>query len=75
MKKILLLSAALLCLNVPVKPMYIISIWNRPVQVPYVFRTNKTMPGTSLRGKCLLLKLNMEECRFDLRKERRNKYG
>lgn len=64
MKKLLLLSTTLLCLNISAKPMYITSIWNRPVQLPH-FRTNKSMPWTRENGKCFLLRLNVEECRFE----------
>lgn len=70
MKRLLLLSMALLCLNFSTKPMYITSIWNRPVQVPHFIRTNKTMPWSHESGKCFLLRLNVEERRFDLVKRK-----
>ncbi|WP_342328376.1 hypothetical protein [Pedobacter sp. FW305-3-2-15-E-R2A2] len=65
MKKLLLLSTALLCLNISAKPMYITSIWNRPVQVPHFIRTNKSMSWIRGNGKCFFLRLNIEECRFE----------
>ena len=68
MKK-LLLSTAFLCLHISAKPMYITSIWNRPVQVGH-FRMNKSMPWAREKGKCFLLRLNIEQCRFELLKRK-----
>lgn len=70
MKRLLLLSTALLCLNISTNAMYITSIWNRPVKVPQCFRMNRNIPWAHESGKCFLLRLNVEEPRFDLVKRK-----
>jgi hypothetical protein len=70
MKKLLLLSTALLCLNISANAMYITYILKRPAEVGQCLRMNRNMPWTHESGKCFLLRLNVEECRFDLSKRK-----